>query len=181
VGEFWHGDAPPTPPYEELTQSLRRRGVRVRQVTAGEVAVRGSTRMQILWPPASPPWSSDANPEDAVVIRIVDGESTVLVPGDISSPVERQLVNSTAQLAGRVLRVTHQGAKNYSSPEFLARVSPQVAVLSGERSRLPNPETLARLREVGARVFRPDIDGAVTVEMKGSWLSLHTYGTGQPQ
>jgi competence protein ComEC len=181
VGEFWHGDAPPTPLYEELTQSLQRRGVRVRQVTAGEVAVRGSTRMQILWPPANPPWSRDANPEDAVVVRIVDGESTVLVPGDISSPVERQLVNSTAQLAGRVLRVAHQGAKSYSSPAFLARVSPQVAVLSGEGSRLPNPETLARLREVGARVLRPDIDGTVTVEIKGSALTVHTYSAGQPQ
>jgi len=181
VGEFWHGEVVPTPPYEELTQSLRRRGVRVRQVAAGDVVVRGSTGVEILWPPANSPWSRDPSPEDAVVVRIVDGESTVLVPGDISSPVERQLVNSRAQLAGRVLKVAHQGAKSYSSPEFLARVSPHVAVVTGEGSRLPNPETLARLRAVGARILRPEIDGAVTVEMKGSLLTVHTYGAGQGQ
>jgi competence protein ComEC len=137
--------------------------------------------VQILWPPANSSWSRNASPDDAVVVRIVDGEGTVLVPGDISSAVERQLVNSTAQLAGRVLKVTHQGAKSYSSPEFLARVSPQVAVVTGESSSLPNPETLARLRSAGARVLCPEMDGAVTVEMKGSALTVHTYSAGQPQ
>ena len=181
VGEFWHGEVVPNPSYEELTQSLQRRGVRIRQVAAGDVVFHGSTSVQILWPPAKPSWSRNASPDDAVVVRIVDGEGTVLVPGDISSAVERQLVNSIAQLAGRVLKVTHQGAKSYSSPEFLARVSPQVAVVTGESSSLPNPETLARLRSVGARVLRPEMDGAVTVEIKGSALTVHTYSSGQPQ
>ena len=181
VGEFWHGEVLPTPPYEELKQSLRRRGVRVRQVAAGDAVVRGSTRVQILWPSAHSQWARDPSPDDAVVVRIVDGNSTVLVPGDISSPVERQLVNSRAQLAGQVLKVAHQGAKSYSSPEFLARVSPEVAIVTGEGSSLPNPETLARLRAVGARILRPDIDGAVTVEMKGSVLTVHTYGAGRGQ
>jgi competence protein ComEC len=101
------------------------------------------------------------------------------VPGDISRPVERQLVDSRAQLASRVLRVAHQGAKSYSSPEFLARVSPEAAVVTGEGSSLPNAETLARLRAVGARILRPDIDGAVTVEMKGSVLMVHTFAAGR--
>jgi competence protein ComEC len=174
VGEFWHGEVPPTAPYEELTESLQRRGVRARQVAAGDVAVR-STAVQILWPPANSPWSRVADPDDALVVRIVDGQGTVLVPGDVSRPVERQLVDSRAQLASRVLRVAHQGAKSYSSPEFLARISPEAAVVTGEGSSLPNAETLARLRAVGARTLRPDIDGAVTVEMKGSVLMVHTF------
>ena len=179
VGEFWHADVPPILLYEELTQTLRRRGVHVRQVAAGDAVVRGSTQVQILWPAGNPSWSRDPNPDDAVVVRIVDGAGTVLVPGDISRPEERQLVNSTAQLAGRVLKVAHQGAKSYSSPEFLARVSPQIAIVTGEGVTLPNPETLARLHQVGARVLRPDIDGAVTAEIKGSALRVRTYGTGR--
>jgi competence protein ComEC len=191
VGEFWHGEVPPTPAYDELTQSLRQRGVRVRRVTSGDVMARGSTSVQILWPPSASgsggasPWSRNTNPDDAVVVRIADGESTLLLPGDISSEAEQKLVNSRTLLAGRVLKVAHQGAKSFSSPEFLARVSPQVALVSGEgppraTSRsLPNPETLARLHAVGARVFRPDIDGTVTVEMKGASLSARTYVGGK--
>jgi competence protein ComEC len=175
IGEFWHGDVLPTPPYEELTETLRRRGVRVRQVAAGDLVVRGSTDVQILWPAGNFSSSRDPSPDDAVVVRIVDGARTVLVPGDISRPGETQLVNSTAELTGRVLKVAHQGAKSYSSPEFLARVSPQIAVVTGEGVTLPNPETLARLHQVGARVLRPDIDGAVTIEMKGSALTVRTY------
>jgi competence protein ComEC len=179
VREFWHGGLPSTPPYEALRQSLRRRGVRVRQVDAGDVVAFGSTDVQILWPPANVPWARNSSSDDAVVVRIVDGEGTVLVPGDISSPVERQLVSSRAQLAGRVFKVAHQGAKSYSSLEFLARVSPEIAVVTGEGSSLPNPETLARLRQVGARVLRPEVDGAVTVEMRGLALTVRTYGAGQ--
>jgi competence protein ComEC len=184
VGEFWHGGVSPTPGYDELSKTLRQGGVRIRQVKAGEVVVRGSSSVHILWPPTAATRSSKADPEDAVVARIADGESAVLVPGDISGEAEKQLVNSRTLLAGRVLRVAHQGAKSYSSPEFLARISPEVALVSGEGSgsrSLPNPETLARLRGVGARVFRPDIDGAVTVEMKASSLSVHTYGARERQ
>lgn len=31
VGEFWHGEVSPTPAYDELTKTLRPRGVRIRQ------------------------------------------------------------------------------------------------------------------------------------------------------
>jgi competence protein ComEC len=182
VGDFWQGEVTPTPAYEDLTQTLRQRGVRVRRVTAGEVGVHGSSSVQILWPPPSTLWSRNGSPDDAdaVVARITGGESaTALLPGDISSEAERKIVGSGTVLASRLLKVAHQGAKSYSSSEFLAKVSPEVALVSGQGSgsrSLPNPETLARLRSVGARVFRPDVDGTVMVEMAGSSFLVHAYG-----
>jgi competence protein ComEC len=70
-----------------------------------------------------------------------------------------------------VLKVAHHGSNSSSSPEFLSRVNPRVALVTGgsnDFGNLPGQETLARLRDQGIRIFRPEVDGATTVEMGGS-------------
>ena len=112
------------------------------------------------------------------MFRISRGQGNVLLTGDISAKVEDELVGRAAPLESQVLKVAHHGSKFSSSPEFLVRVSPRVAIVSAEGEglmNLPNPETLTRLRAAGAKIFRTDIDGAVTVEMKGSGLVVHSY------
>jgi competence protein ComEC len=83
-------------------------------------------------------------------------------------------------LDSRLLKVAHHGASSSSSAAFLGRVSPAVALVTVEGANpanLPNPEALARLRAAGAQTYRTDMDGAVTVQMKGSQLSVRTYRT----
>jgi competence protein ComEC len=89
------------------------------------------------------------------------------------------LLASRMPLQSPVLKVAHHGSKSSSSAEFLARVAPRVAVISAESGglvNLPSPETVDLLRAAGARVFRTDLDGAVTVEMKGYALTVRSYG-----
>jgi beta-lactamase superfamily II metal-dependent hydrolase len=59
--------------------------------------------------------------------------------------------------------------------EFLARVNPRVAIVTGGAGgfgNLPSPETLERLHGRGIPVFRSDVDGATTVQMRDS-SSIH--------
>ena len=82
-------------------------------------------------------------------------------------------------LSSTVLKVAHHGTKSSSSGEFLARVAPSAALLTGEGGNLgnlPAAETLERLRVAGARVLRTDLQGAVTAEMQGSRLAVRSYG-----
>lgn len=180
VGEFWHGVNPPTTPYEALLDEVKRHGVPIRQLTAGEQVTRGRTTIQILWPRSDDTdvaGSSAPTNDDSLVMRISDGSSSVLLPGDISSKVEWELVRSGIPPAA-ALKVAHQGSKTSSASEFLRRVSPRVALVSGQAGgldNLPSREALARLQASGARVYRTDLDGAVTVEMRGSWLAVQTY------
>jgi competence protein ComEC len=63
-----------------------------------------------------------------------------------------------------------------SSPDFLAAVAPLEAVISaGVRNRFGHPSatTLASLTRAGARVWRTDEDGAVTVTTDGESLEVH--------
>jgi len=180
IGEFWHGPNPPIPAYQALLEQVRLRGIPIRRVAAGDLIPRGATSIGVLWPPPAWPTSNLPSNDDSVVMRISHAEATVLLPGDISSRVEQALARSLIPLESKLLKVPHHGAKSASSPELLVRVSPRVALVStesGSSGNLPDPEVLDRLEAVGARVFRTDLHGAITVAMKGSSLSIRTYRT----
>ena len=68
-----------------------------------------------------------------------------------------------------VLKVTHHGSNTSSTPLFLGRFPPEIAVIKVGADNSyghPTPETLSRLRRAGARVFRNDEGGDVIVTIK---------------
>jgi competence protein ComEC len=106
---------------------------------------------------------------------------SLLLPGDVSRSVEKQLLASGEPLGSPVLKVARHGSKSSSSLEFLARVAPRVAIVTAESGgfgNLPNPEVLEALRNAGARVVRMDTAGATTVQWTGGSLLVRTYRTG---
>jgi hypothetical protein len=71
--------------------------------------------------------------------------------------------------------VTHHGSSTSSTPIFLNRFPPKVAVIlvgADNPYGHPTPETLDRLRRVGARVFRNDEHGDVIVTIKDEQLDV---------
>jgi len=179
VGKFWHSANPPTPAYQALIAELQRQGIPTRRLTAGEGIPLGGASVEILWPPRDRPLSSTPSNDDSLVMRISADEAAVFLPGDISQEVEQELLRSGGRLSSTVLKVAHHGTKSSSSGEFLARVAPSAALLTGEGGNLgnlPAAETLERLRVAGARVLRTDLQGAVTAEMQGSRLAVRSYG-----
>jgi competence protein ComEC len=124
-------------------------------------------------------WQPTAAPsnDDSLVLRLAYHGGSVLLTGDITAKVERELLASGQDLYSQVLKVAHHGSSSSNSSEFLARVNPRLAMLtggSGDFGNLPSPETLARFEERGIRVFRSDIEGATTVQM-GDSLRVLTF------
>jgi competence protein ComEC len=181
VGEFWRGANPPTPAYQTLLAEVERRGIPMRQVAGGDRIPLGGASIEVLWPPSSRvPMSAPSN-DDSVVMRVTGAGGTVLLAGDISEKVELELMHSGTRLESTVLKVAHHGAKDSSSVEFLTRVSPSVAMTTGDGPNLPAIETLDRLRRAGARLLRTDLEGAVTAEIQDSRLTVRTYRPSVPE
>jgi competence protein ComEC len=68
-----------------------------------------------------------------------------------------------------VLKVTHHGSSTSSTPLFLSRFPPKIAVIQCGADNPyghPTPEVLDRLHRTGARVFRNDEHGDVIVTIK---------------
>lgn len=77
-----------------------------------------------------------------------------------------------------VLKVAHHGSKKSTSERFLEMADPEIAVVSvGENNYgHPSEETLERLRDAGAAVYRTDQCGAITIHVDpGGEMSVKTY------
>ncbi|NNM07055.1 MAG: MBL fold metallo-hydrolase, partial [Gemmatimonadetes bacterium] len=105
----------------------------------------------------------------SLVLEVRYGEFSMLLTGD--APAEEEIRFLPRLLSARihVLKVGHHGSATSTSTELVDRTDPGVALISaGRRNRFghPHPEVLARLSEAGARIFRTDIHGTVTVRGK---------------
>ena len=77
-------------------------------------------------------------------------------------------------VAAEVLKVAHHGSKYSSGADFLAAVQATDAIISVGPNPYGHPtdETLARLAAAGARVWRTDVAGTVTVISNGLGYSI---------
>lgn len=113
----------------------------------------------------------------SIVLRIDFGQTSFLFTGDMESAAERDLVDSGADLSATLLKVGHHGSDTSSSYVFLREVMPRYAVISVGKNNSyghPGSETLSRLRDVGAEVFRTDESGHVIAVSDGQDISITT-------
>ena len=111
----------------------------------------------------------------SMVLHVRYGDADFLLTGDIERAAERALVSANGGLEADVLKVAHHGASTSSSPEFLASVKPQVAIISaglGNAFNHPRDDVLRRLRALDAQVFRTDLAGDVTVRTDGRAITV---------
>lgn len=141
-------------------------------------------RVEILHPLAGPDRASfpelGAN-DNSLVLRLVHGDVSVLLPGDIELEGEALLLARGAPLRADVLKAPHHGSRTSSTPAFLAQVRPaHVVFCVGERNQFgfPSPEVQARYRALGTREHRTDTDGAVTFVSDGRRLEWRHFRPG---
>jgi len=179
VGEFWEtGVIGEGEDYQQLKRALARRNVPTVKVNATTPqAVIGGARVRVLYPFGASPLAEadfDTN-ESSMVMRVDDGDFSVLFTGDIGIAAETILLRNGGDLRATVLKVPHHGSRYSALPEFFRNVSPRVALIgAGYRNGfgLPSPEALKLLSERGAEIYRTDIDGSVTVRSVDSGKSL---------
>ena len=141
--------------------------------------------LEAVHPPQDglPAWVKDNAHNGSMVLRLEYGDVSLLLTGDIATAAERHLAAAAGEkLRADVLRVAHHGSRTSTSPEFLAAVSPQSAVISagrGNRFGHTHAEVVDRLEaSVGANhVFLTARDGTVEYISDGTGLWVRTHGT----
>jgi len=182
VAEVWEsGIRSSAPAYRFLVETLRARGVPLRAVAAGASRRLGAdTELTVLHPPPGlftprrGSRSSRVN-NNSVVLLLRYGEQRLLLTGDIEAEAEAHLLANGPLDPVTALKVPHHGSRTSSTASFVDALKPSVAVIQvgfGNHFGHPHPEVLARLREVGARVFRTDRHGAVRLLLDGNSLTV---------
>lgn len=169
-----NGDSVPGQLGDAWAEVLQSSGIsRIVHVRAGvQIRLDPDVTMTILNPAPTP---ATADNDNSVVIRLTWQKASFLLTGDIGEEGERALVKSDQPLSSVVLKVAHHGSASSTTPAFLTRVNPQVAVISvGADNRFghPAPQVLDRL--AGRMILRTDKHGTVEVVTDGEVLWIET-------
>jgi len=181
VGALWIGRDVSSGALANLEKLAAARHIRIVHESRGKPFLWDGVEAQFLWPEAiAVDPASEPKNDDSLVLRMQYGSRSLLLPGDAEKQSERTMLaeNSDAALRADVLKAGHHGSKNSTTPEFLAAVHPQVAVISaGENNPYghPSPELLARLTAAGVRILRTDHDGAVHILTDGHGLEVRCF------
>ena len=168
-----------SPLYEALLRSLEAWRIPVKIAKAGRTIDLGGGASLHLLGPLDPPLAgtrSDVN-ANCVVARLVFGKTAVYLAGDSELETERRILASGEIIRSDVYKVAHHGSRFSSSAGLLTRVQPSVAVISAGAHNdygHPSERALSRLASYGARVYRTDRDGEITVSSDGEAIRVTT-------
>lgn len=177
VRQLWIGRDIASAPFQNLLALARERGVRILHRREGDSFVWGTIAGRILWPEDLTEHQVAKN-DDSMVIRLRDGAQSFLLPGDIERPSEEKILSERKNLSAAFLKVAHHGSKTSTTEPFLCAVHPAYAAISVGRNNPfghPSPEVLQRLRADGVRVYRTDLDGAITADTDGRTVTVTTF------
>ena len=115
-----------------------------------------------LWPDSDKPYS---NNDSSCVLVVESDDLRILIPGDISSTIERELLQQREFFENADLLIApHHGSSSSSSRIFLNAVSPNWAVVSaGYQNQFnhPHPDVVGRYESAGSHVLNTASSGAI--------------------
>ncbi len=171
----WYGSAMYTgvkPEKHPLPPAAAQRDMQPVWLKAGDtVEVSDASAFHVLGPITQDDENENNN---SLVMALTTPHGTILLTGDMEFSEESAVLAAGSIPRSEVLKVSHHGEDDSTSPAFLRVVSPKVAVISTnstEEPDTPHPSVLASLKRAGAQI-------AVTQNARGGMLV--TLENGQP-
>ena len=159
--------------YEKFLDAVDASKARYVEVQRGQTLSLGKLELKVLSPPDSSS-TGDLN-STSVVLRLVYGKTAFLFMGDADKQAEKAILDAGLDVQANVLKVGHHASRDGSSPEFLARVRPEMAIYfagKGNPFGHPHAETLAALRAVKAVIYGTDTAGTIVVTADGNGYTV---------
>ena len=160
VGELVLPDVEADDPLRaEITAIAKEKGIPTRFVRETVRLPGGVT----VFPPMSD--AGSANELGLTVLATV-GSTDVLITGDMEEEGELRLVETVALPDIEVLVAGHHGSETSNTRPLLEAATPDLALISaGLNNKYGHPayDTLVRLDEIGAQIYRTDLYGTIEV------------------
>ncbi len=163
-----------TKTFEKLLETILAQNIPVITAKSGVTIDLSPSLSAVFLAPSAE--TDDLNNASAV-LRLSYGENDFLFAGDAESASEALMLQTGLPLDAEVLKVGHHGSDTSSTGAFLAAVHPQFAVIScgaGNSYGHPKQVTQDALTQIGAAVYRTDLNGTITVSGNGADLQIHS-------
>lgn len=150
-------------PVDDLLSGEPERQQGARPCQAGEHWSWDGVEFRVLHP--APMSRSKGSNDNSCVLRVSNGQWSLLLPGDIEAQGEHSLLHEAEGLAADILVAPHHGSASSSSEPFVKAVAPDWVLFStGYRNRygFPRPEVVERWRQSGTKLINSVDAGAVS-------------------
>ncbi|HKQ99777.1 MAG TPA: ComEC/Rec2 family competence protein, partial [Pyrinomonadaceae bacterium] len=174
----------PTKSYEDFLREIEGTGAKYIAAVPGQTFDLGGNAVLTVLAPIQPFFTQDqlrsgANEPNAnsVVTRLDYGDFSMLLTGDAEAETEERLMKAGANLKAKVLKVGHHGSRYASSEKFLRQGGFEAAVISdGAENRYghPSQSALDRLKALGVKLYRTDLQGEITITSRGAGYEIRT-------
>jgi len=131
----------------------------------------------VLWPVVL----QDKENDNSCVINVSDGKYSVLLTGDISRKVEKNLITipeMAKKLKADVIIAPHHGSKTSSSSPFIKVVSPDAVIFSAgfkNRWHMPNIAVLKRYQQFNVTPYSTAEQGMIQIKVAEHGLEIQNY------
>jgi len=153
---------------EELTNILnlaKKYNTNVIQVFQGDnIIISKNTQINILYPEKNLKYNDLNN--NSIVVKISYNNFSMLLTGDIEDSEKELIKKYGKKLQANILKISHHGATETTSEEFLKKVNPEIALIGvGKNNTYGHPEEkiLNRLKIFGTQIYRTDINGEIKI------------------
>lgn len=157
--------------YDAFCEVVTERDIELIYPSVGTVYTFGDAEFTIVCPDNYS--YADVN-DNSVGIRLVHGKNSFLICGDAGEKSERAMLDGGVLLDADVYLASHHGSDSSSSGEFLAAITPEAVVFSVGADNSyghPSQRVLSDVAEIGADVYRTDLQGTICVTSDGQSLS----------
>jgi competence protein ComEC len=158
------------PAYGVFQKKIEQRNIKKTLARRGqEIDLGGGAYLQILFPDRN---VAEVSPNTgSIVMKLVYGETSVLLQGDSISNIEQYLLELDGDyLKSDILKVGHHGSRTSSVLEYVAKVSPKWAVISSGRENSyghPHKETIETMKKLNIPAYGTCNNGTIIFESDG--------------
>lgn len=158
----------------QFWQALKKKIPQMQFVHTRDVISIGPIQLLTIWPNTSP--SSEVNLNSlSLVQKLSFGDFDILFTGDADQPTENGQLATRLLSRVEVLKVPHHGSKTGMQTNWLAKILPQLAIISvGAKNTYGHPteEALKILRDKGIKILRTDQEGTIEIVSDGKkyWI-----------
>ncbi len=158
--------------FQSMVETAQQRGVTITPAKVGDTFTIGDASLQVLFPDRE---YKDLN-NNSVTIQLSLGGKTFLFTGDNEKESEAAIVSNFGNaLKSDVFQAGHHGSDTSNTAGFLQLVSPSIIVIScgeGNSYGHPHEKVLERFSQLGAAVYRTDLDGTIVITIDNGTLSV---------
>jgi competence protein ComEC len=159
--------------FADFVKYLEKQNKSITVPIPGDTFQLGGADVEII-APINP---SDNPNNTSIVLRLTYGEVSFLFTGDSEREEEADILDSGYDVSADVLKVGHHGSETSTSYPFLREIMPRYAVISCGMNNIyghPDEDTLSRLRDADALLYRTDTQGTITATSDGKTVVFST-------